>query len=101
MFLKELIDFLAERDPAIVARIGFHDPHSYRGDYSELAFEPLENATVGEMLKSAKSALGKTYQGYKGGSYTMGEYTTVNLSQYGTTGEEIGPILLKYMVGEL
>lgn len=101
MILQELIDFLSAYDPAIVAPVGFHSPHSYRGYYQELAFEPLENATVKEMLACAKSALGTTYEGYKGGDYTMGPYTTVYLSEYGTTGEEIGPILLKYMVGDL
>lgn len=101
MILQELIDFLKARDPAIVAPIGFHSPHSYRGYYQELAFEPLEHATVKEMLVCARSALGKTFEGYKGGSYTMGPHTTVYLSEYGTTGEEIGSILLQYMVGEI
>ena len=101
MYLKELIEFLAARDPAIIVPLGFHKPHSYRGRYDELAFEPLENTTVGAMLECARSAIGQTYEGYKGGDYKMGEYTDVNLSEYGTTGEEIGPILLRYMIGEL
>lgn len=101
MILQELIDFLAAHDPGIVAPVGFHSPHSYRGYYDDLAFEPLENATVKEMLACARSAVGKTFEGYKGGSYTMGLYSTVYLSEYGTTGEEIGPILLRYMVGDL
>lgn len=101
MVLEDLIAFLAARDPAIVVPLGFHEPHSYRGYYEQLAFEPLENTTVGAMLACARSAFGQTFEGYKGGSYTMGKYTTVNLSEYGTTGEEIGPVLLRYMVGEL
>jgi hypothetical protein len=101
VYLGELIAFLEARDPAIVVPMGFHEPHSYRGDYFCLAFEPLPNTTVGAMLACAREALGKTYQGYKGGDYVMKEYTNVYLSEYGTTGEEIGPILLQYMVGEL
>ena len=101
MYLKELIEFLEARDSAIVVPFGFHRPHSYRGYYEQLGFEPLENTTVGAMLECARSALGQTFEGYKGGSYTMERWTEVHLSEYGTTGEEIGPILLKYMVGEL
>lgn len=100
MDLEELIAFLSQRDPSIVVPLGFHEPHSYRGDYSELAFEPLENTTVGAMLECAKSALGQTFEGYKGGDYKMERWARVNISEYGTTGEEIGPILLRYMVGE-
>lgn len=101
MYLSGLIAFLEARDPSIVVPVGFHHPHSYRGDYFCLAFEPVESVTVGSMLACAKSALGQTYEGYKGGEYTMREYTDVYLSEYGTTGEEIGPILLRYMVGEI
>ena len=101
MYLEELIAFLEACDPAIVVPLGFHEPHSYRGDYSCLAFEPKENTTVGAMLACARDALGKTYEGYKGGSFTMEGHADVYLSEYGTTGEEIGPVLLRYMVGEL
>lgn len=101
MILKELIEFLEARDPDIEVPLGFHNPHSYRASYNELAFEPLPNTTVGEMLSSAVEALGSTYEGYKGGDFLMGEYTEVNLAEWGDVGEEIGPVLLRYMVGEL
>lgn len=101
MYLGELITFLEARDPAIVVPLGFNRPHSYRGDYSELAFAPARNVNVGSMLAAARSALDTTYIGYKGGEYTMREYTKVHIAEYGSTGEEIGPILLQYMVGEL
>jgi hypothetical protein len=101
MRLGELIEFLEARDPATVVPIGFRHPHSYRGYYECLAFEPAENVTVGSMLECAKGALGETFEGYKGGDYTMKEYTNIYLAEYGKTGEEIGPVLLKYMVGEV
>lgn len=101
MVLQELIAFLEARDPSITAPMGFGRPHSYRGFYEQLAFEPTPNVTVGQMLTAARLALGMTFTGYKGGEYEMGEYTTVNLANYGETGEEIGSILLRYMVGEL
>ena len=101
MTLRELIDFLTDKDADIVAKIGFANPHSYRGYYDELAFEPAENVTVGKMLESAKKALGTTYCGWKGGDFKMEEYTDVWLAVEGRCGEGIGPTLLLYMVGEL
>lgn len=47
MYLEKLIAFLETRDPTIVVLLGFHAPHSYRGFYEQLAFEPLENTTIG------------------------------------------------------
>jgi hypothetical protein len=101
MNLEELIDFLSTRRPEIAVPLGFHNPHSYRGYYDCVAFEPLENTTVGEMLEVAKEALGSTYQGYKGGDFTMSEYTDVYLAEWGKTGEMIGEVLLRYMVGDV
>lgn len=97
MYLRDLIERLSNVPPETIVPIGFHRPHSYRGTYSELAFEPKRNATAGEMLEAARSALGATYIGYKGGEYTMGEYTPVHLAYYGSTGEEIGAVLFAYM----
>jgi len=100
MILKELIEFLQEWNRNIIVPLGFNNPHSYRGYYDELAFEPVENTTVGEMLDCAKEALGNTYTGWKGGDFKMGPCTEVYLSirgEYG--GETIGIHLLNYMVG--
>lgn len=100
MILSELIELLEKEDPTQRVPLGFGRPHSYRGYYDELAFEPVENTTIGEMLADAKGALGKTYHGYKGGEYEMGPYTTCWLANYGDTGEGIGPVLLRYMLGK-
>jgi len=99
MTLKELIETLEKADPNKVVPLGFRRPHSYRGYYTDLAFAPAKNITVGEMLACAQSALGKTFDGYKGGEYTMSEYTTVWLAEWGCCGEGIGPVLLAYMLG--
>lgn len=99
MTLRELIAALESADPERVVPYGFRDPHSYRGIYADVAFEPAENITVGEMLAAARSALGATFQGYKGGDYTMREYTDCWLSEYGhASGETIGPTLLRLML---
>jgi len=101
MYLKDLIAFLEKRDAAIVVPVGFTHPHSYRGFYQDLAFEPAVNVTVGEMLRDAKAALGQPYTAYNGGEYTMGGYTDVWLAKWGHAGEGIGPVLLGYMLGEI
>jgi len=76
--LGELITRLREEpDPSRRLSMGFRNPHSYRGFYEQLAFEVAENVTVGEMLTIAEPALGATYQGWKGGDYTMRDYTDV------------------------
>ena len=56
---------------------------SWRGDYSHLALgcrflDPCEDyPTAEEFLTELKSAVGKTYQGWKGGRYVMTEKTPV------------------------
>ena len=51
-------------------------------------------AANGEMLEHANSALGATFTGYKGGEYTMHEYTDCWIAEYGKSdGDKIGPTL--------
>jgi hypothetical protein len=102
MYLLNLIEFLQARDPSQTVRIGFGKPHSYRGYYDELAFEPVRDTTVGAMLEAAQSANGRTFTGYKGGDYTMGDYTNCWLAQWGEASQEsIGITLLQFMLGEI
>lgn len=99
MTLDELIVALEAADPALVLPLGFSNPHSYRGDYMDLAFEPTANVTVGQMLADARTALGATYQGHKGGDYTMHAYTDCWLAEDGRgDGETIGPVLLTLLL---
>lgn len=63
---------------------------SYRGHYADLSFEPSEKiCTVEEILPKAEKALGNTYEGYKGGDFTMGEDTPLWSAYYGDTGRAI------------
>lgn len=94
--LKELITQLESLDQDKVISYGFGSPMSYRGYYDELAFEPEENVTVSHMLENALSALGKTFEGYKGGDFTMRENTPCWIAHYGNTGDEINDTLLSY-----
>ena len=99
MTLDQLITALEAAPPDLRVPLGFTSPHSYRGYYTDLAFEPEEDTSVWQMLDCAKSALGQTFRGYKGGEYTMSGYTDVWLAFYGSSGETIGPVLLGYMLG--
>jgi hypothetical protein len=99
MDLGELIAALEAAAPDTIVPVGFGKPHSYRGSYEDLAFEPVANVRVADMLAAARSALGETFEGYKGGDNTMNAYSDVWLAYYGHTGESIGPVLLSYMLG--
>ena len=100
MYLHELIEELEKHDPAKKVKRGFDGPHSYRGYYDELAFEPTGETTVGAMLKAARSALGETYQGWKGGDFKMDEWTPCHLAYVGDCGESLGATLLGYMLAD-
>lgn len=99
MILKELIGYLEGMDPGRIVEFGFGNPHSYRGYYSELAFEPVKHTTVAEMLKAARSAIGCAFQGWKGGDFEMGEYSEVYLAEEGSCGPEMTIFTLHFMLG--
>jgi len=101
MILRDLISELRKPDPNTIIKIGFHNPHSYRGRYECLAFELTKDISIGEMLKDANEALGVTYVGYKGGMFTTDEYTRVYLAFWGECGEELGERLLAYMLADV
>jgi hypothetical protein len=88
MRLKELIAYLATKDSDAVAINGFGSAHSYRGWYEQLAFEPVNQTTAGEMLGHAKSALGKEFYGWKGGEYLMNGGSFVNIAKQGDCGSD-------------
>jgi hypothetical protein len=99
--LGELIKFLETLNQDAVISYGFGEPMSYRGYYENLAFNPEKNVTVKSMLDHAKSALGATLEGYKGGGFTMTEWTDCHIAEYGHSGGDmIGPTLLSYWENE-
>ena len=88
--LNDLIDRLEELPQDMPILLG--DADSYRGYYSDLAFAPLydtEPRTVKEALDAAEDAHGKTFEGYKGGEFTMEGDTPVWYSHYGSCGPAI------------
>lgn len=99
--LGSLIECLKAEDPSLPMPIGFGEPKSYRGYYEQLAFEPKRDTTIGEMLAHAEAALGQTFQGYKGGDFTMGEHTDCWIAEYGHGGGDmIGQTLMACLIGQ-
>lgn len=84
--LGELITHLENLPETMVVKEGFLGPHSYRGYYEHLAFEPAENVQVRDMLADARYALGQTFHGWKGGEYLMIENTPCWLANDGECG---------------
>lgn len=58
---------------------------SYRGYYDQLALshDGMEPPTVASLLQLAEAADGAVFEGYKGGRYTMDQFTPVWAADYG------------------
>lgn len=89
MTLIEFIKRLKSMDPNELLPVGIRNPHSYRGFYDELAFEPTDPIPVNEAIKVAESAIGMTFTAYKGGEYKMSGKTNCWLAEWGELGDEI------------
>jgi hypothetical protein len=98
MKLQQLIDRLKLSDPNIILKNGFDRPHSYRGYYECLAFEPCQNVSVGSMLECAVASIDDYFCGWKGGEYLMTGDTDVYLAAIGSTGVAIDPEMLENML---
>lgn len=61
---------------------------SWRGVYAELAlsFSFGDEMTLPDFLALTEAAVGKTYEGYKGGDFTMTSETPVWVANYGNAG---------------
>lgn len=61
---------------------------SWRGIYAELAlgFVSEDEIKLSEFLTLLKEADGKTFEGYKGGDFTMSRHTPVWVANYGNSG---------------
>lgn len=85
-FISEL-----EKHPPETPIINIGEPHSYRGYYSDLAFEKREGVrSVGELLEELKNeCLNHTFEGYKGGDFIMNEDAPLWIADYGSTGDKM------------
>lgn len=89
MTLGELINNL-ELLPADSMVEGLINPHSYRGHYIDLAFEPpTEQHTAAQVIKTCRSVMGEVLEGYKGGEFQMGRNTPIWIAHTGELGHKI------------
>ena len=87
--LSTLIGLLKALPENATITNGFDEAMSYRGYYCELGLNPSNETKVSEMIEVLQSALGKTFEGYKGGEYTMSEDVDCYLAPYGSCGMKI------------
>lgn len=79
--LGELLDELRTFNPLLPVVYEDHkspgDPHSYRGYYQDLSFQDREDGTAStsEFIKVLENCIGKTFEGWKGGEFTMDRTT--------------------------
>jgi hypothetical protein len=98
MILGDLIERLEQEDRDLWIPIAWSNPHSYRGYYECVAFEPKAGGTIGECLDAARWAMGNTFTGWKGGEFTMHEYTDCYLASVGCLGEGLTLTLLELAI---
>lgn len=94
MTLEDLIKYLEKLPKETMFSRGIKNPHSYRGYYDQLAFEPARAMSAADMLEVARSADGATFDGWKGGDFRMGSLTECWLAGEGHLGEEINSWML-------
>ena len=105
LLLGEIILLLerAPKDAAIIFDTGEFPGRfrSWRGRYNELAlsFDGDGSATVGDLLAEATAAVGKIFQGYKGGDYTMGRGTPLWMANYGDTSHDYDSNCYRMLTG--
>ena len=89
MTLGKLISVLeAMPEGAEVANL--NSAHSYRGYYSDLAFEQDEGTRpAADLLAECKAAMGNVFCGYKGGDFVMGALTPVWVASFGCCGPKL------------
>lgn len=89
MTLGQLIERLAAL-PSETRVKGLGSEHSYRGYYTDLAFTPTDTEVLAsEILAQCRAAMGREYEGYKGGDFLMGESTPLWISKYGSCGDRL------------
>ena len=87
MTLGKLIKAL-EAMPAGAQVSNINGAHSYRGYYDDLAFERGEGTQpASELLAKCRDAMGRVFDGYKGGDFVMHENTPVWIAEYGNCGQ--------------
>lgn len=86
-----LLENVKNKDLPVIFDYGEYRPiclDSWRGAYGELAINYSDKESpisCAKLLKELKEAIGKTFEGYKGGDYVMGKNTPLWAANYGTS----------------
>jgi hypothetical protein len=73
------------------------DLDSYRGYYSELSVDSGDEvADVSYVIKTLSEAIGRTFNGYKGGNYKMSGGTELYWAEYGCLGPVASKVYKSY-----
>jgi hypothetical protein len=85
------LDAIADKTKAVVFDFGDNAPvglGSWRGIYAELSlhYGQVERTCVADVLAWLREADGKTFEGYKGGDFTMSRQTPIWVANYGQSG---------------
>lgn len=99
MQLGEVIQRLSKEDGDLVLPYGIEHPHSYRGYYERLAVEGDHRpSTIADWLALLRPCIGRTFYGWKGGEYTMGEDSLVYIANEGDCGEPITKLWIDALI---
>jgi hypothetical protein len=102
MNIRDIIAYVSPYPREMRLKRGFTNPHSYRGYYEELGVVWAPNVSIGEMIDMFQGAIGSTYQGWKGGDYTMDEKRDVFVVHgVGETGEPVSTWMLRVLLQEV
>jgi hypothetical protein len=89
MTLGKLIEVLEAMDGATQVD-NLRNRHSFRGYYSDLAFEHGPGTRpASELLQECRNVMGRTLGGYKGGEFLMEERTPVWVAEYSFLGNRL------------
>lgn len=102
--MAQAIEWLKKLDAKGVTSVPRLDhPHSYRGYYVDLCFEPVSGETMNirDLISLIEDTKGKTYQGWKGGDFTMGDKSEIYVAEEGNTGPGLKTFLAEWLVDQL
>jgi len=86
--LGNLISYLENTEDHPIANLSH--PHSYRGYYSDLAFEQEPGDISSKtLLATCKKLIGRVFVGYKGGRYKMTHTTPLWIANRGVCGRPL------------
>lgn len=90
ILLGDLKAVLRAIDEDVLLDFGFSDPHSYRGMYDCVSFEPSPSRPTKDLVQEVFKALQDTYTGWKGGEFNYTENTPVFFTYEGCVEDGVG-----------